>query len=116
MLFQVGIDSRPYANGSAPNLLSPEVPFIKIISIEGHRLIIGIAKSQIKWPERLRSCNLFIASILTLILWLSSLSLAYFILGIILFGLIWWAHRENLQRIKEGREPKFKFKKTSSPA
>lgn len=59
--------------------------------------------------------NLLIASLLPLILWLSSPSLAYFILGIILFGLIWWAHRENLQRIKEGRESKFKLKKTSSP-
>jgi len=56
--------------------------------------------------------NLLMASFFPLILWLVSFSLAYFILGIILFGLIWWAHRENLQRIKEGREPKFKLKKT----
>ena len=55
--------------------------------------------------------NLLIASFFPLIFWLSSFSLAYFILGIILFGLIWWAHRENLQRIKEGRESKFKLKK-----
>ncbi len=58
--------------------------------------------------------NLLMASFFPLILWLSSFALAYFILGIILFGLIWWAHRENLQRIKEGREPKFKLKKTLS--
>jgi len=58
--------------------------------------------------------NLLMASFFPLILWLASFSLAYFILGIILFGLIWWAHRENLQRIKEGREPKFKLKKTLS--
>jgi glycerol-3-phosphate acyltransferase PlsY len=56
--------------------------------------------------------NLLMVSFFPLILWLASFSLAYFILGIILFGLIWWAHRENLQRIKEGREPKFKLKKT----
>jgi len=56
--------------------------------------------------------NLLMASLFPLILWLSSLSLVYFILGIILFGLVWWAHRENLQRIKEGKEPKFKLKKT----
>jgi len=58
--------------------------------------------------------NLLMASFFPLILWLSSFSLAYFIFGIILFDLIWWAHREDLQRIKEGREPKFKLKKTLS--
>jgi len=56
--------------------------------------------------------NLLAASFFPLILWFSSFSLAYFILGIILFGLIWWAHRENLERLKAGTEPKFKLKKS----
>ena len=55
--------------------------------------------------------NLAMASFVPLALWLSSFSLAYFILGLALFGLIWWSHRENLIRIKEGKEPKFKLKK-----
>ena len=59
--------------------------------------------------------NLLLASFFPLILWFSSFSLAYYIFGIILAILIWWTHRENLQRIKEGREPKFKLKKTISP-
>lgn len=54
--------------------------------------------------------NLLMASFLPLTLWLSSSSLAYFILGLGLFALIWWAHRENLKRIKENQEPKIKFK------
>ena len=57
--------------------------------------------------------NLLAASFFPLILWFSSFSLAYFILGIILFGLIWWAHRENLERLKAGTEPKFKLKKST---
>jgi len=56
--------------------------------------------------------NLLMVSYLPLTLWLSSFSLAYFILGLALFALVWWAHRENLQRIKEGRESKFQFKKS----
>lgn len=59
--------------------------------------------------------NLLMVSFFPLILWLSSFSLVYYIFGIILAILIWWTHRENLQRIKEGREPKFKLKKTISP-
>lgn len=51
--------------------------------------------------------NLLMSSFFPLLLWFSSYSLAYFILGIILFFLIWWAHRENLERIKKGVEPKF---------
>lgn len=58
--------------------------------------------------------NLLAASFFPLILWFSSFSLAYFILGIILFGLIWWAHRENLERLKAGTEPKFKPSMTTS--
>ena len=56
--------------------------------------------------------NLLMVSFLPLALWFSSFSLAYFILGLALFALIWWAHRENLKRIKEGREPKIKLKKS----
>lgn len=56
--------------------------------------------------------NLLMVSYLPLALWLNSFSLAYFILGWALFVLIWWVHRENLKRIKEGVEPKLKLKKT----
>ncbi len=58
--------------------------------------------------------NLLLASFFPLILWISSFSLVYYIFGIILAILIWWTHRENLQRIKEGRESKFKLEKTLS--
>lgn len=56
--------------------------------------------------------NLLMVSFLPLVFWLSFYSLAYFVLGIVLFILIWWAHRENLKRIKEGVEPKIKLKRT----
>ncbi len=56
--------------------------------------------------------NLLMVSFLPLTLWLSSFSLAYFALGWALFVLTWWAHRENLKRIKEGVEPKIKLKKS----
>lgn len=35
------------------------------------------------------------------------------VLGIILAVIIWWAHRENIQRLREGREPKFKLRKAN---
>jgi glycerol-3-phosphate acyltransferase PlsY len=56
--------------------------------------------------------NLLLVSFLPLIFWFSLSSLAYFILGFVLFILVWWAHRENIRRLKEGREPKFKLRKT----
>lgn len=55
--------------------------------------------------------NLLMASFLPLILWIASFSLVYFILGIFLFGLIWWTHRENLARIAKNEEPKLSFGK-----
>lgn len=56
--------------------------------------------------------SLVMSSLLPLFFLASSFSYAYFILGWVLFVLIWWAHRENLQRMQEGRELKFTFKKT----
>lgn len=56
--------------------------------------------------------SLLMSSLLPLFTCLFSSSLSYYLLAIVLAILIWWAHRENLQRIKEGRESKFKFKKT----
>jgi len=56
--------------------------------------------------------NLLMVSFLPLAFWVSSFSLAYFILGLALFALIWWVHRENLKRIKKGVEPKLKLKKS----
>lgn len=56
--------------------------------------------------------NLLLVSFLPLVFWLSYFSLAYFVLGLILLALIWWAHRENIQRLKEGKETKFRLRKT----
>jgi len=57
--------------------------------------------------------NLLMVSFLPLAFWVSSFSLAYFILGLALFVLIWWVHRENLKRIKEDQEPKIQLKKST---
>ena len=58
--------------------------------------------------------SLLMSSLLPLFMAYFSYPLPYFFLVIALAVLISWAHRENLQRIKEGREPKFKLKKTLS--
>ena len=56
--------------------------------------------------------SLSMASFIPLMLWLYTRSLGYFTLGLALSGLIFWAHRENIKRIKNQTEPKFKFKKS----
>ncbi|OIP75933.1 MAG: acyl-phosphate glycerol 3-phosphate acyltransferase [Parcubacteria group bacterium CG2_30_36_18] len=56
--------------------------------------------------------SLLMLSLLPLFLAYFSYPMPYYFLVIALAVLIWWAHRENLQRIKEGVEPKFKFRKS----
>jgi len=56
--------------------------------------------------------SLSMASFIPLMLWVSTRSLSYFALGLALSGLIFWAHRENIKRMKNQTEPKFKFKKS----
>lgn len=57
--------------------------------------------------------SLTTASFIPLVVCFFSGSLSFYILGIVLAVLIWWAHRENLQRIVKGTEPKFKLKKSA---
>lgn len=56
--------------------------------------------------------SLSMASFIPLMLWIDSRSLPYFVFGLLLMALIFWAHRENIKRIKDQTEPKFKFKKS----
>lgn len=56
--------------------------------------------------------SLTAASFIPLLAILLSNSLSFYILGIVLAVLIWWAHRENLQRMIKGIEPKFKLSKS----
>jgi len=56
--------------------------------------------------------SLLMSSLLPLFLAYFSYPIPYYFLVIALAVLIWWAHRENLKRIKEGVEPKLKFKKS----
>jgi glycerol-3-phosphate acyltransferase PlsY len=56
--------------------------------------------------------SLLMTSWLPLFMAYFSYPLPYYYLTLALAILIWWAHQENLKRIKEGVEPKFKFRKT----
>lgn len=56
--------------------------------------------------------SILMASFIPLIAFFLTYSYLCYILGIILAVIIWWAHRENLVRIKEEKEPKFHLKKT----
>jgi len=56
--------------------------------------------------------NILLSALLPLILWFIHYSPAYSVFGLVLFFLICWAHRENIQRLKDGKEPKFKLSKT----
>lgn len=58
--------------------------------------------------------NLSMAAYFPLAFWLSYFSLAYLSLGLLFFVLIWWAHRENLNRIKKGAEPSIKLRRSPS--
>lgn len=53
--------------------------------------------------------NLLLVSFLPLICLTVFNSIPYFVFGLVLVCLIWWAHRENLKRIAKGKESKMSF-------
>ena len=48
--------------------------------------------------------SLTFASFLPFFLFSLTFNYSFFILGFLLFFIIWWAHRENIQRIAQGKE------------
>ena len=54
--------------------------------------------------------NLLLVTFLPLIFLTVFFSIPYFVFGLLIVGLVWWSHRENVKRIIEEREPKFKIK------
>ena len=57
--------------------------------------------------------SLLMSASIPLITFFLTSSSTFCILGIVLAAIIWWAHRENIQRLKEGRESKFKLRRTA---
>jgi len=50
--------------------------------------------------------NLIIVLSLPILFWYKTHSIAYLILSFLYIIIIWWAHRENIQRLKQGKESK----------
>ena len=48
--------------------------------------------------------NLVIVWFVPLLLWLNTHSIAYLSLGLLYIPILYWAHRENIKRLKEGTE------------
>jgi len=87
-----------------------------LTALFGWKFILAILFYAILYFSIFQISSLFsltFSSILPLICYLFSPNLPSVFLGIFLLLLIWWAHRENIQRIKTGEEAKNKinFKK-----
>lgn len=50
--------------------------------------------------------NLVVALLIPLAFWLKYYSLAYLVFGLMMGGIIWWSHRENVKRLLAGNENK----------
>ncbi|MDD5555174.1 MAG: glycerol-3-phosphate 1-O-acyltransferase PlsY [Candidatus Pacebacteria bacterium] len=50
--------------------------------------------------------NLIVVLFLPLLFWFKTGSVAYLVLAFIYILLIWWAHRENIKRLRQGIEPR----------
>lgn len=53
--------------------------------------------------------NLILVLSLPFFFWIFFHSFLYFIFGVVAAGILWWAHRENVERLRKGKEPKVKF-------
>lgn len=50
--------------------------------------------------------NLAVALLIPLAFWLKFAAIAYVVFGLLLGGIIWWSHRENIKRLLAGDENK----------
>jgi glycerol-3-phosphate acyltransferase PlsY len=60
----------------------------------------------VRWVNIMSLVNLAVALLIPLAFWLKFYAIAYVIFGLLLGGLIWWSHRENIKRLLVGEENK----------
>jgi len=82
-----------------------------LIGWKGFLVLILIQILVLVFIRVMSFASMTMASFIPLVMYAFTHSLSFYLFGIALVALIWWTHRENLQRIRKGVEPKFKFKK-----
>ena len=78
-------------------------PFLLVPALAWVCLLVGIRYVSL--------ANLVLLLFLAIGLGFAYQSLFYFLVGLLLFGIIAWAHRENISRLIEGKEPKSEWLK-----
>lgn len=58
----------------------------------------------VKWVKLMSLVNLVVGLLLPLAFWLKYRTTPYILFGVVLCGIIWWSHRENLKRLLKGKE------------
>ncbi len=58
----------------------------------------------VKWVKLMSLVNLGVGLLLPLAFWLKYKTIPYVLLGVVLCGIIWWSHRENIKRLLKGKE------------
>lgn len=73
-------------------------------------LILIICWVTMLWILRLMSLtNLIFILFLPFIFWFFSFSFPYIFFGVLSVAILWWSHRENIQRLLKEKEPKIDF-------
>lgn len=89
------------------------VIYASIIMVMGWKwalILLGIWVIALFLIRTMSLTNIIIFIIVPFIFWYHTHSYIYVALGIFYVLIIWWAHRENIQRLLKGTEPKL-FKK-----
>jgi acyl phosphate:glycerol-3-phosphate acyltransferase len=77
-----------------------------ILGLKYSLMFIGLWMLMVLIINIMSLTNLIIVFSLPILFWYKTHSISYLILSFLYIIIIWWAHRENIQRLRQGIEPK----------
>jgi acyl phosphate:glycerol-3-phosphate acyltransferase len=77
-----------------------------ILGLRYSLMFLGLWALMVLIINKMSLTNLIIVFSLPVLFWYRTHSISYLILSFLYIIIIWWAHRENIQRLRQGTEPK----------
>lgn len=80
--------------------------FICLVGIQNALMFLFVWGILLYVLKIMSLTNLIMVIIIPVAIWQTTQSIPFTILGIVFIPIVWWAHRENIKRLANGKEPK----------
>lgn len=80
--------------------------FIFIVGVKNALFLLLIWGLLLFCLKIMSLTNMIVVLIIPFFIWQATLSIPFTVLGVLFIPILWWAHRENIKRLIQGKEPR----------